>query len=436
MSYTDKEIRAFTQVAYADFDEAYNHLKQTNPGKTSFSIAALEVVAKEKDPNIDLNCLKCLTPEQKRSWKISLTYDTNDSNGFYACVIEPNPNEGDAVLAFRGSETWNNRKQLWYDWILSDFGLASLSSRTVQQAEVERLFSDEKCKKLLSSYDGLTLTGHSLGGNLSEYAAIISSKYGLDDKIKKCVSLDGPGFPLSFLAQNPINIAKMKDRMVHYRWSGIGGLMLDIPGVEYRTCSVSNEANEKDEENDAENVFWCHDTKYLDFDENGNCINGRISPLKEFFYSLSRTLGTYIPLQLLLSIPEAKYYIDRFKEMLTKSNDNTKYDNVNNPAKKVFTDFDYIKVSTASLENDISHMKALLEQVNNNVRDMYEEVTALNGMWTGAANQTFSQKVEKENTEIKSYIENVSKYIQSVENDKNTYNLCESKTLDIGKSLR
>lgn len=45
------------------------------------------------------------------------------------------------------------------------------------------------------------MTGHSLGGNLAEYATIMSYKYGLDTKIKQCVSMDGPGFLMNLLEQ-------------------------------------------------------------------------------------------------------------------------------------------------------------------------------------------------------------------------------------------
>ena len=126
---------------------------------------------------------------------------------FYACIVETSP--GNAVVCFRGSEDMSDPNNLKNDWIYADMGLLN-STCTNQQAEVERFLAANK--ELLSKYDNITMTGHSLGGNLAEYATIMSYKYGLDTKIKQCVSMDGPGFSDEFIRANREHIANMKRR--------------------------------------------------------------------------------------------------------------------------------------------------------------------------------------------------------------------------------
>ena len=72
------------------------------------------------------------------------------------------------------------------------------------------------------------MTGHSLGGNLAEYATVMSYKYGLDKKIKQCASLDGPGFSDEFIKTNREHILAMSGVMKHYKWSLISGMLLDL----------------------------------------------------------------------------------------------------------------------------------------------------------------------------------------------------------------
>lgn len=271
MTYTDKEMRAFTQVAYADFDKAKSYLQSKFPERKSFTITELKIAAKALgSSDKDLECLNCLTKQQCDNWSISVIHDTNSNNGFYGCIIETSP--GNAVLAFRGSESMESMDNIINDWGRADLGLLN-STLTNQQAEVDRFLKAHKTE--LQGYDSIALTGHSLGGNLAQYATLVSHKYGFDSKITQSISFDGPGFSDEFIALHMLDILRMRNVMSHYQFSPVGMALFSLPGINTRTIKVSNEANEKDDEK--MNDFTRHDTKYIEFDNNGNVKKGEVN---------------------------------------------------------------------------------------------------------------------------------------------------------------
>lgn len=240
MAYSDKDLRTFTQIAYTNFSDAPEILvKDSDNGNVDCTIANLE--SKTNPPKDGYPYNTTITADQKQNWKIVSIHDTNAQNGFYACIVETSP--GNAVVCFRGSEDMSDPNNLKNDWIYADMGLLN-STCTNQQAEVERFLAANK--ELLSKYDNITMTGHSLGGNLAEYATIMSYKYGLDTKIKQCVSMDGPGFSDEFIRANREHIANMKGVIKHYRWSWVGNLLFDLPGVEYQDVSINEDEVVKD----------------------------------------------------------------------------------------------------------------------------------------------------------------------------------------------
>ncbi|MBE6920028.1 MAG: DUF2974 domain-containing protein [Ruminococcaceae bacterium] len=272
MAYTDQETRAFTQIAYANLSKGYDALRMENPDRTSFTLEELKeasILAGVKES--ELSQLNCLTDDQMKNWKISAVHDQNDVNGFYACVIETGP--GEAAVGFRGSEGMGELDNVVNDWVGADIGLVN-STCTNQQAEVDRFL--EKYKDQLNGYDNLAMAGHSLGGNLAEYATIVSSEYGLDDNIKQCVSMDGPGFSKEFIDKYRDQIEKMSGVMYHPRWSFVGTMLNDLPRVNYEYVEVANKDGV-----DGYNALTRHSTEYLVYDENGNLVEGEQDDLSK-----------------------------------------------------------------------------------------------------------------------------------------------------------
>ena len=436
MAYTDLEMKNFTQVAYADFGDAYDYLRTVYPDRESFSIAELTAAAKTTNPGGDYSCLDCLTADQMQNWSISLVQDHNDQSGFYACVIETAP--GQAAIAFRGSESMSDPSNLYNDWLRADLGLLN-STETNQHAEVRQFLAEHA--DMLSKYDSIAVTGHSLGGNLAEYATIVSGEYGLSDRIDQCISFDGPGFSNEFIARYRDEISDMSGVMTHYQWSFVGGLLFNLPGVARVTCSVSNDANSED---DAQyNMFTRHDTKYLEFDENGNIKPGSRDTFSMFIDGFSKSLESMIsfsPLSFVL-LPYI-LFTNGFADLGEIFNSfiegvKTTYQKIHRFFEKWFNrNNGSFKVNTCSLSSDAGKIEAGIRRVREMVAEMFGSVQALNAMWKGPANAAFASKFAAEQEEINRYLDSITVYVTSITDDSRAYNCCENKALSVISSLR
>ncbi len=293
MGYTDKELRDATQIAYMDLSYGYNYLVEIKNEKPPFSIkqiinstkdiemrANLEDKIKKGDISIDLN-----------SWKITAIHDTNDANGFYGCIIETSNNE--AIVAFRGSEEPNINNQLKLDWIDADIGLLN-STKTLQHEIVDKFIAEIKNNGYLNKYTYVASTGHSLGGNLSDYFTIKAAN-DFSDKIKQSVNFDGPGFSKEFLESNKKEIDAVSGIMKHYQWSAVGNLLFPVPGVEFVTTDIKDYSDTSKYLQDkfkeySYNLISRHDTRSLEYDEHGNVVNGKMDKLAWFMGKLSKLI--------------------------------------------------------------------------------------------------------------------------------------------------
>lgn len=118
---------------------------------------------------------------------------TTNANGIRAaCFVDSN---GEATVAIRGT---GGSFDAWRDNFV---GLAQTD--TAMQQEIAK-FVNENCKE----YSNITITGHSKGGNLAQYATVVCG-----DKIDRCISYDGQGFNDDFLSKYSSEIAKNKGKI-------------------------------------------------------------------------------------------------------------------------------------------------------------------------------------------------------------------------------
>lgn len=425
MAYTDEEMRKFTQVAYADLAESYEYLKGEYPNQTSFSLYNLREVALRLDPDADVSSLDVLSKEELLTWRVSGVHDTNSRNGFYSCIVETSP--GEAVVGFRGSEDMTDMSNLVNDWILADVGLVN-STRTNQQAEVDRFL--KKYQTQLDGYKSLTMTGHSLGGNLAEYSTIVSEKYGLDDNITQCVSLDGPGFSNEFISKYGNEINSMSGVIKHYRWSLVGSMLNDLPGVDYEYVSVSNNTGR---------IFPLtrHDTANLDYD-NGYFIPSSQDSLAAVASCASKAIDwmpTYDGYSLISRLSLIAIGVVACINVVKTGN---KIVNnfinglvslagwINNAVDGIIDwfkgdDDDYLLVDITALLRDVDRLRELYNMIQNNINDMYSDVQALNSMWTGEANSTFNKSFSDDYEKAKKYLSGLDGCIASIENQCDAY---------------
>lgn len=111
------------------------------------------------------------------------------------------PDKSEAIVAFRGTATAE-----WKDNFTGG-GPTSLPDQVSTECQKNAL---EWYQSLdLDSYQNITVTGHSKGGNKSQYIAI------LDNSVDRCVSFDGQGFSDEFYEKYADQIAHNKNKIVN-----------------------------------------------------------------------------------------------------------------------------------------------------------------------------------------------------------------------------
>lgn len=113
-------------------------------------------------------------------------------------------------------------------------------------------------------FDSFDLAGHSLGGE-NAFAAALNTCQGMQEKIKRVVSFDGPGSSDEFLYANRDAIERMSEVMVHYKYTFIGYVLTQPPGIEDYTIETYETIPGTGEETPS----FRHSICFIRFDENG-----------------------------------------------------------------------------------------------------------------------------------------------------------------------
>ena len=143
--------------------------------------------------------------------------DYNQDAGAF-CFENSKTNE--AIVAFRGTNRSNN------EWPDNAVGLCA--SDTPSQ-----IVAADYVNKL-TKYDGISLVGHSKGGNKAQYCTIVAE----DVNITNCVSMDGEGFSKEFLEKYDSRIAEKGSMIKDYSYKGdfVNILLNDVPGSKQIYC--------------------------------------------------------------------------------------------------------------------------------------------------------------------------------------------------------
>lgn len=153
--------------------------------------------------------IQSLTDESSKyhDWKINNYTNHNDSTGFVAYTFEPE--KGEAVVAFRGSEPFEEIQHLNTDW---DNNMRTVYNvETIQQAEAIRYLND-----MDSKYKTISVTGHSLGGNITLAGSLLANDE-VRDKIWAVRTFNAPGFNREFINANEGRIAEMSGRISEFQ---------------------------------------------------------------------------------------------------------------------------------------------------------------------------------------------------------------------------
>lgn len=325
MKHSDKELKEATQIAYLSLlekgQDALEATGQVGPftleqiirtciDEESARKACIEKGIPENGITFqDLVENSDITPEDKErikrfddkilGWKIVDINDFNQENGMYACVIETD--ERNAIVAFRGSENMKKYSNLVNDWAKADFALLN-SDETEQQKAAEDYLDSLNEHGVLKNYDSLAVTGHSLGGNLASHFTISAAEPGREEvfnKIDQCVNFDGPGVSNEYIRSHREAIDKASSKITHYSWSAIGKLLFSIPGEKKEYLGINNDLH-KDSPLDRfrYKLIRRHDTRSLEFDENGRAKRGRQDVFSMLMSGVSKIADKMVPASL------------------------------------------------------------------------------------------------------------------------------------------
>lgn len=117
------------------------------------------------------------------------------NDGHVRAIMYTDANDKNPVAVYRGT---GGSEEAWTDNIEGGY------------------LTDTKCQKLAADfisnecamYDDITVTGHSKGGNMSQYVTVMCQ-----NQIKSCVSFDGQGFNKDFIKENRASISSAKGKI-------------------------------------------------------------------------------------------------------------------------------------------------------------------------------------------------------------------------------
>ena len=283
--YNDENMKISSWLAYRTFnwnaiqEYAYKHNGEYPSIKTCIDNNYVSPPEDMSAEDADIWSKLGKEDSQYSSWKITNVKDDNANSGFYAILIETEPDK--AIVAFRGTEFTGGLDQVVDDFIKADLGLA-IQLETEQQ-EMAAEFMQEIYDAY--SYNSYSLAGHSLGGNLAVHA-LLSSPKEMWDLIEQCYSLDGPGASQDYIARNLNAIIALAPKITHYHFSLVGAILTPIPGSTY--VDVTSNV-----ENTIGNIFSFknHSISELTI-QNGNVVYDNNADQLDFYSNVIRTITT------------------------------------------------------------------------------------------------------------------------------------------------
>ena len=269
--YSDRDLVVATQIAYYDFTQ--EQLEQSGGSATVAELLGKTNTRRNLESKWN-NAEKTLEKEMYRSgielydeitasgsryasWKVLDIRDTNEENGFYGLLLDTGSDC--AILAFRGSES-TDTNQLINDWLNADFGLL-MDHDTTQQKVAAAYLADVDAKYGYARY---AITGHSLGGNLAEHAAITAPD-SIRAKLVETVNFDGSGFSQTYLERHKEEIKKVQVPVRLCRWSLVGALLSHASCTSDRVVQVNSAIQPL---SNKESNYLRHSTAFLVYDKN------------------------------------------------------------------------------------------------------------------------------------------------------------------------
>lgn len=260
----DARMLLATQIAYLDADPGVTVQEAINESIQAFYEAGCPSEGLEHDrfetaKNLSARMMEFDMTEECGNWVIVDTCDENDTSGFFACLIDTN--EGNAIVGFRGSESWDgfpsfaSDSQFMKDWVQADLGLLN-SIQTEQQASAEA-YVNKINVRYGNRYESFDFTGHSLGGSNAQHA-YLTAPDGMP--LGRCLNLDGPGNSDEYISFYGERIQERGMNIDHFVYSWVGSLLTPVPGCNYSVILAHNDGDHRF----PISLFYKHDTRNIE----------------------------------------------------------------------------------------------------------------------------------------------------------------------------
>lgn len=299
MSYSDAEMMMATQVAYLNTEGHGSNIKQTvgelvdtilhqygTYDRTTGTYTIKNGIGGAEKAQFETAQKMMAMSEQNnvvswRHWTVVDSCNYESTTGYRGCLIDTG--DGNAIVGCRGSESYNPEAS-YKDWVVADLG--RLNNEQTSQQNDAAAYTKYLYEKYGNNYDAFSFTGHSLGGSLATHAAITAPE-GMQKKIDKVISYDGPGFSDEYLKKFGEKIQKIKEKIYHYEYSWVGSLLNQPEGINNRIIKAHDDKNQSDP---LFTQLFRHDTPNIEFDENGNVMDGERGPLQKYMGPFSKYL--------------------------------------------------------------------------------------------------------------------------------------------------
>lgn len=219
---TEVDHKVLAELVYLDIPEGSSLYRSYKRGNltvgelVNFHKESPEELEKLRDrfsSDGDFEQFKATTIELSRDsskyydWKINHVENHNPTTGFVGYTFEPK--EGAAIVAFRGSEDMAKPEHMNTDW--KNNASLAYAEFAVQQIEATNYLNN-----IGGSYQSISVTGHSLGGNDALSGSVLADD-AIRDKIWAVRTYNAPGFNKEFLNSNEDSIDEMKDRIQEFQ---------------------------------------------------------------------------------------------------------------------------------------------------------------------------------------------------------------------------
>lgn len=95
-----------------------------------------------------------------------------------------------------------------------------------------------------------------------------------------------------------------------------------------------------------------------------------------------------------------------------------------------------IAVNTSTLSGDINELRTALSNARKQLKEMFQQVTELDAMWDGPANEEFNRQFRNDYENAGKLCVTIDSLLANMEFARNQYNACENEVNGIISAIR